>query len=108
KMAYIYSGALFFVYLSLYEGFGLPPLEAMKCGIPVLVSNTSSLPEVIGIAGILVNPTDELEIIKKMKNLIENQNLRSKLSGLSKQQAALFSWEKSADKLKRVYQNISK
>ncbi|EMY69750.1 glycosyltransferase, group 1 family protein [Leptospira vanthielii serovar Holland str. Waz Holland = ATCC 700522] len=108
KMAYIYSGALFFVYLSLYEGFGLPPLEAMKCGIPVLVSNTSSLPEVIGIAGISVNPMDELEIIKNMKNLIENQNLRSKLSGLSKQQAALFSWEKSADKLKKVYQNISK
>ncbi|EOQ98223.1 glycosyltransferase, group 1 family protein [Leptospira wolbachii serovar Codice str. CDC] len=108
KMAYIYSGALFFVYLSLYEGFGLPPLEAMKCGIPVLVSNTSSLPEVIGNAGISVNPKVELEIIKGMKSLIEDPNLRIKLSELSTQQAALFSWDKSAYKLKKVYRNISK
>ncbi|MCW7493191.1 glycosyltransferase family 4 protein [Leptospira sp. 2 VSF19] len=108
EMALIYSGALFFVYLSLYEGFGLPPLEAMKSGLPVIVSNTSSLPEVVGEAGVLVDPRDEDEIFLRMKDLVTSRGLRRKLSLKSRKQASLFSWEKSVLQLKKIYQNILK
>lgn len=103
----IYSGALFFVYLSFYEGFGLPPLEAMKCGLPVLVSDTSSIPEVVGEAGILVDPINQTKIQNNMLNLIENSSLRDALSIKSLKQASLFSWEDSVFKLKSVYKIIS-
>lgn len=69
-LAALYSNAEFFVYPSLYEGFGLPPLEAMQCGTPVITSNTSSLPEVVGDAGILVDPQSEVELVDAMKNFI--------------------------------------
>lgn len=106
-LSFVYSGALFFVYLSLYEGFGLPPLEAMKCGLPVLVSNTSSLPEVVGNAGILVDPRDQDRIQIEMQNLISNQELRESLSVKSLQRAKSFSWEESTRALKLAYKNIS-
>ena len=92
-LAALYSGALFFVYTSFYEGFGLPPLEAMKCGIPVITSNTSSLPEVVGDAGLMVSPTALEELCEAMMLLYNNVGLRKEMGQKSLQQASRFSWE---------------
>jgi glycosyltransferase involved in cell wall biosynthesis len=99
----IYSGALAFVYPSLYEGFGLPPLEAMQCGTPVITSNTSSLPEVVGDAGIMINPKDSSELCQAMLNLINNQSLRNQLSQKGIFRAEQFSWAKCAEETIEVY-----
>ncbi|MCX2574031.1 glycosyltransferase family 4 protein [Pedobacter sandarakinus] len=89
----IYSGALAFIYPSIYEGFGLPPLEAMQCGIPVITSNNSSLPEVVGQAGLLVNAEDEDAIAEHMLKLYHNADLRTELANKSLLQAQKFSWQ---------------
>lgn len=96
-LAAIYSGALAFVYPSFYEGFGLPPLEAMQCGIPVITSNTSSLPEVVGDAGIQVDPDDNDALCQAMLEMLRNGELRHQLSNRSRERARLFSWEACAD-----------
>jgi glycosyltransferase involved in cell wall biosynthesis len=93
-LAPIYSGAIAFVYPSFYEGFGLPPLEAMKCGVSVITSNTSSLPEVVGDAGIMVSPTDEDALCQAMLEIYKNSSLRKIMSLKSIERAKLFSWEK--------------
>jgi glycosyltransferase involved in cell wall biosynthesis len=93
-LAPLYSGALAFTYLSHYEGFGLPPLEAMQCGIPVITSNTSSLPEVVGDAGILIAPNDKDGFCQEILNLYQSSSLRSKYSCKSIEQAKKFSWDK--------------
>ncbi len=93
-LAPLYSGSLVFVYPSVYEGFGLPPLEAMQCGTPVITSNTSSLPEVVGNAGITVAPLDEDSLCHSIWELYQNDSLRNSLSTKSIEQAAKFSWEK--------------
>ncbi|MCP2729801.1 glycosyltransferase family 4 protein [Limnofasciculus baicalensis] len=93
-LAPLYSGSLVFVYPSLYEGFGLPPLEAMQCGTPVITSNTSSLPEVVGNAGIRVAPLDEDSLCHSIWEIYQNDSLRNSLSTKSIEQAAKFSWEK--------------
>ncbi len=92
-LAALYSGAIGFVYPSLYEGFGLPPLEALQCGTPVITSNTSSLPEVVGHAGITISPTDEDALCQAMLTLISDDKMRNELSGASILQAAKFSWD---------------
>lgn len=89
----IYSGALAFVYPSFYEGFGLPPLEAMQCGVPVITSNTSSLPEVIGDAGIMVSPTDADGLCHAMLTICRDDSLRQSLSAKALQRAGQFSWD---------------
>ncbi|BBC22808.1 glycosyltransferase family 4 protein [Pseudanabaena sp. ABRG5-3] len=99
----IYSGALAFVYPSLYEGFGLPPLEAMQCSTPVITSNTSSLPEVVGDAGLMINPTSRDDLCQAMLNLINNSTLRSQLSQKGIDRAAQFSWSKCAKETIKVY-----
>ena len=99
----LYSGSMMFVYPSLYEGFGLPPLEAMQCGVPVITSNTSSLPEVVGDAGIMVNPEDEDAISQAMLELYQSDELREDLSGRSLDRAAGFSWKKCADETVEAY-----
>jgi glycosyltransferase involved in cell wall biosynthesis len=96
-LAAIYSGATAFIYPSFYEGFGLPPLEAMQCGIPVITSNTSSLPEVVGDAGIQVDPADNEALSQAMLELLKNDPLRRQLSERSRERARLFSWEACAD-----------
>jgi glycosyltransferase involved in cell wall biosynthesis len=96
-LAALYSGALAFVYPSHYEGFGLPPLEAMQCGTPVISSNTSSLPEVVGDAGIQLAPLDHDALCQAMLELFEDGALREELAGRSRRRAALFSWEACAD-----------
>lgn len=99
----IYSGALAFVYPSIYEGFGLPPLEAMQCGVPVITSNTSSLPEVVGDAGIMIDPKDEDALCQAMLDLINNQTLRTELSHKGLERAKQFSWAKCAEQTVEVY-----
>lgn len=95
----LYSNSLFFAYISLYEGFGMPPLEAMSCGVPVITSNTSSIPEVVGDAAIMIDPKDEKVCIQEMKNLYYNQNLRNELSEKGLGQAKKFTWEKTVNTL---------
>lgn len=100
----IYSGATLFVYPSLYEGFGLPPLEAMQCGVPVITSNTSSLPEVVGDAGIMINPKDEDALCQAILNLLNNSDLQKELSEKGLERAKIFNWEKCARETVEIYQ----
>jgi glycosyltransferase involved in cell wall biosynthesis len=102
----LYNAADLFVYPSLYEGFGLPPLEAMQCGTPVITSNTSSLPEVVGDAGIMVNPHDIGELANKMYEVLTNKDLRKELSKKGIERAKLFSWKKCAEETLKVYEEV--
>ena len=92
----LYSRALLFVYISLYEGFGLPPLEAMSCGAPVLVSNRASLPEVIGDAGILVDPFDEFGIGEWITRFATDPSLGQAYVPLGLKRSTVFNWSKTA------------
>jgi glycosyltransferase involved in cell wall biosynthesis len=102
-LAPIYSGALAFVYPSLYEGFGLPPLEAMQCGTPIITSNNSSLPEVVADAGILINPQHQDELSHALWKLVNDTDLRSQLSQKSLLRSRQFSWSKCVDEIIEVY-----
>eukprot|EP01136_Pigoraptor_vietnamica_P030198 Opistho-1_new@89140 len=93
------GGAYALVYPSLFEGFGIPILEALECDVPGIVSNTSSMPEVAGDAGILVDPTDVEDIALKMEQLYKDENLRTKLIANAREQVKKFSWDKSAERL---------
>ncbi len=97
-----------FVFPSLYEGFGLPPLEAMACGAPVVCSNTSSLPEVVGEAALGVNPRDPGEIAAAVERVIHDERLRAELRAKGLVQAAKFSWERAARETIAVYERVSK
>jgi len=99
----LYSGAHVFAYPSLYEGFGFPVLEAMACGAPVVTSNISSLPEIVGSAGVLVDPTNLEDIKQGILKAGENRSLYKKL-GLA--QAQKFSWEITAKQVMEVYEKI--
>lgn len=100
----IYSGATAFVYPSLYEGFGLPPLEAMQCGIPVITANTSSLPEVVGNAGILIDPTQDDDLCQAILNLVHDAPLQADLAQRARQRATQFSWARCAQQTAEIYQ----
>lgn len=102
------SGAEVFVFPSLHEGFGIPPLEAMACGTPVIVSNLSSLPEVVGDAGILVDPYSVDEIAGAMWQVISDDNLKNDMRRKGLERASLFSWEKSARKLLELCESVYK
>ncbi|MDW8482509.1 MAG: glycosyltransferase family 1 protein [Meiothermus sp.] len=106
KLASVYRGAVAFVYVSLYEGFGMPPLEAMACGTPTLVSNTTSLPEVVGNAALLVNPLDIDEIADGIKRIVYDQGLRKSLREAGLMQARRFSWEHSAQVVWKALSSI--
>ncbi len=93
----LYSHSLWFTYLSLYEGFGMPPLEAMSSGVPVITSNTSSLPEVVGDAAIMIDPQNEEACIKAFEDLYYNEDLRKELIQKGLKQKNKFSWEKCVD-----------
>lgn len=105
-LACIYSGACVFVYPSLYEGFGLPPLEAMQCGVPVITSNNSSLPEVVGDAAIKIDPKSEEELCQAMLKVISSSDLQAELREKSIEQARKFSWSRCAKETLSVYENI--
>jgi glycosyltransferase involved in cell wall biosynthesis len=100
----IYSGASFFVFPSLYEGFGLTPLEAMGCGTPVICSNRTSLPEVVGDAAISFDPENLHEMIEAMRSVLTNSELRADLRARSLQRAAQFSWRKTATETIAAYE----
>lgn len=91
-LAAIYSGALCFTYMSFYEGFGLPPLEAMQCGVPVITSNASSLPEVVGDAGVCLEPTDAAGVAEAIRALHGSGERREQMAARSLARAAQFSW----------------
>jgi glycosyltransferase involved in cell wall biosynthesis len=106
-VAALYSAALGFVMPSLYEGFGFPVLEAMRCEIPVLCSNTSSLPELAGDAAILVDPTDVNNIAAGINQLVTDEALRQTLIERSKQQAQKFTWQQAAQSALRVLEEAA-
>jgi glycosyltransferase involved in cell wall biosynthesis len=96
------TGATALVYPSLYEGFGLPVLEAMSCGTPVVTSNVSALPEVAGEAALLIDPRHPDEIAAGMQRLLEDEALRASLAGAGRVRAAAFRWEETADRTSAV------
>jgi glycosyltransferase involved in cell wall biosynthesis len=102
-----YELATGFLFPSLYEGFGLPPLEAMAAGTPVLVSNVSSLPEVVGDAAIQVNPENVFDIARGIKELLLNEKLRGELVIRGRAQAASFSWKYAAEEVTRIYREVA-
>jgi glycosyltransferase involved in cell wall biosynthesis len=102
-----YDSAKTFIFPSLYEGFGLPPLEAMAHGTPVLTSNTSSLPEVVGNAAVLVNPENVFEIMRALHRVLLDQTLRERMKQRGYEQAKKFSWDASAREILNVYENVT-
>ncbi len=103
-LVWLYCGAACFVYPSLYEGFGMPPLEAMASGIPVITSNTSSLPEVVGDAALLVDPKSEEELRSAITKVVSDSELRQTLSEKGLDQAKKFSWDQIAQDTLKVYE----
>jgi len=101
-----YDAAKIFVFPSLYEGFGLPPLEAMAHGTPVVTSNTSSLPEVVDKAAVLVNPENVFEIMRALQRVLLDQPLREKLKQRGYEQGKKFSWEASVRQVLSVYEQV--
>ena len=100
------SGALAFTFPSLYEGFGMPPLEAMACGTPVLVSDAASLPEVTGDSAVIVKADSTASITDGLERLFTDADLRRRLSAEGLARAAMFSWERSAQLLYEVYAEL--
>ncbi len=103
----LYSGAICFVYPSYFEGFGLPPLEAMKCGAPVITGDRTSLPEVVGDAGLLVNPFEVDAITSAMQSVITDSKLRSELKARSLNRARMFDWRETARRTLEVYREAA-
>jgi glycosyltransferase involved in cell wall biosynthesis len=102
-----YDTAKVFVFPSLYEGFGLPPLEAMAQGTPVVTSNTSSLPEVVGSAAVLVNPENVFDIMRALHRVLLDQPLRERLKRAGYEQSLGFAWEPSVRRILRVYEEVT-
>ena len=102
----LYSAAELFVFPSLYEGFGLPPLEAMACGAAVVTSNTSSLPEVVGDAAVLIDPYDVSALADAMDRLLSDAALRADMQQRGLAQAARFTWKRTAQDTRAVYDRL--
>lgn len=102
----LYSGAEAFVFPSIYEGFGLPVVEAMAHGVPVITSNVSSLPEIAGHAGLLVNPMDAASIAAGIETVLTHPEQRAAMKIAGRLQAQQFSWPRTAEATYRVYQNV--
>jgi glycosyltransferase involved in cell wall biosynthesis len=103
----LYSGALCFVYPSYFEGFGLPPLEAMKCGAAVIAGNKTSLPEVVGEAAVMVDPFDVEAIGAAIERVITDSQLRTSLQAKGLERAKLFDWRETARKTLAVYEKVA-
>lgn len=106
-LSVLMSGALWGLYPSLYEGFGLPALETLGCGMPLIASNVTSVPEVVGDAALLVDPRDLTQITEAMRNLHEDESLRNQLSqrGLARASGPAYSWERAARQTLAVYRD---
>lgn len=107
ELKFLYKNSKLFIYPSFYEGFGLPPLEAMSFGIPCIVSNKTSIPEVVGEAAILVDPNDIDEMAKAMKNVISDNDLYNKLVKKGFERVKVFSWNKCAENTLKIYNEYS-
>jgi glycosyltransferase involved in cell wall biosynthesis len=105
-LVHIYNAAALFIYPSFYEGFGLPVIEAMKCEVPVIASNTSSIPEVAGDAAILIDPYSDIEIYKTMERFLTESGLREKYSRRARERSASYSWEISANIMLGQFEEI--
>ncbi len=101
-----YSASTAFVYPSFYEGFGLPVLESMACGTPVVASNRTSLPEVVGDAGLLVDPDDTEEIAGALETILNDENQRRELAARALKRAARFTWNRTARETVAVYRQV--
>jgi glycosyltransferase involved in cell wall biosynthesis len=106
ELARLYSGAACFVFPSLSEGFGFPPLEAMACGAPVVSSDRTSLPEVVGEAGLLVDPEDRAALTAAVRRVLEDGELASALRARGREQAARFSWARTARRTAERYSQL--
>jgi glycosyltransferase involved in cell wall biosynthesis len=104
----LYSAADLFAYVSLYEGFGLPLLEAMACGTPIIASNVSSLPEVVGDVGLQVNPRDVADITRALRSMLDDTDLRSQTIAAGLTRARTFTWEKAARELLTIYDSMTR
>ncbi|MBM7558082.1 glycosyltransferase involved in cell wall biosynthesis [Halanaerobacter jeridensis] len=102
----LYNAATAFVFPSLYEGFGLPPVEAMACGTPVVATNTSAVPEVVDDAAVKFNPYDVNEMAKSIIDVLDNKKLQQKLSKNGLKRAEKFSWKKTAKETLEVYKEV--
>ena len=102
----LYKNAVAFVYPSLYEGFGIPLLEAMNCGCPVIASNTSSIPEVVGSAALLFDPNSPEELGDLLTDMVSQDTLRKKMITLGQERSQMFSWEKCAKETLAFYKEI--
>ena len=103
----LYDGACLFVYLSFFEGFGLPPLEAMARGIPVVTSNTTSLPEVVGDAGITVSPGNLDDVVEGMRRILLDDNIAARLRQAGRLRALQFSWDRTARETLAIYRQVA-
>jgi glycosyltransferase involved in cell wall biosynthesis len=103
----LYSGASVFVYPSFYEGFGMPPLEAMACGVPVVTSRNSSLPEVVGDAGILIDPGDPAAITQAICEVLGSPARAADLSRRGLERSRAFRWDESARRLAAVFEEAA-
>ena len=106
ELQWLYQNCFAFLYPSLFEGFGLPVLEAMTLGAPVIASNRTSLPEVVGAEGLLVDPLKEEEIYQAMLNLSNDPALHAALGDRSRKRAKQFSWARTANEVLEVYQEV--
>lgn len=104
----LYSQAVCFVYPSYFEGFGLPPLEAMQCGTPVIVGNRTSLPEVVGTAGLQVDPCDVRAMADALAQMLSDQDLRQRLRAAGLARAQQFSWQETARRTLQAYQQAAR
>ena len=104
----LYSAASLFVYASLYEGFGLPVLEAISCGVPVITSNAASMPEIVGGGGVLIDPNDEFELTDAMSRVLTDDDLRTRLVGEGLERSRSFSWERAAQETLAVYERAAR
>ncbi|OGZ33058.1 MAG: hypothetical protein A2V69_03900 [Candidatus Portnoybacteria bacterium RBG_13_40_8] len=103
---YLYNLADVFVYPSFFEGFGLPPLEAMACGVPTIVSNNSSLPEVVGEGAVTIDPNNINEIIFAIRKILENEELKNYLKNQGLKRARNFNWENTAQKFLKIFKEL--
>ncbi len=106
ELATAYNAATFFAYPSLYEGFGLPPLEAMACGTPVLVSRAASLPEVCGQAALYCDPLDTSDIAEKLELMMSSGTLRQELETKGQARIKMFTWENTARQMIRIFEEV--
>ena len=107
-LPYIYSNAFAFLYTSLRESFGIPLLEGMTCGVPVITSDTSSMPEIAGNDAILINPENTDEITDAMLRLETDKAFYQKQKEIGLERAKLFSWRKTAEQLLKLYEEVGK